>query len=139
MLPDAAPLIPVEAQSPKHTGQAGLASGRNVQPNPLADNLGDFVLPRQPRPQIVQNRLGEQAAILAIPEELCGYLNATDDAPLLRDIQPETIGAFLREKRANTSTATAKQVRRVLSAFFNYAVDNRALPFSPVHHAAPRN
>ena len=68
----------------------------------------------------------------AIPEELCFYLNATDTAPLLRDIQPETIGAFLREKRANTSTATAKQVRRVLSAFFNYAVDNRALSFSPV-------
>ena len=27
MLPDAAPLIPVEAQSPKHTGQTGFASG----------------------------------------------------------------------------------------------------------------
>jgi integrase len=68
----------------------------------------------------------------AIPEELCVYLNATDTTPLLRDIQSETIGAFLREKRADTSTATAKHVRRVLSAFFNYAVDNHALPFSPV-------
>ena len=27
MLPDAAPLIPMEAQSPKPTGQTGLASG----------------------------------------------------------------------------------------------------------------
>jgi len=27
MLPDAAPLIPMEAQSPKQTGQTGLASG----------------------------------------------------------------------------------------------------------------
>jgi integrase len=68
----------------------------------------------------------------AIPEEFCLYMNATETAPLLRDIQPDTVGAFLREKRAKTSTATAKHVRRVLSAFFNYAVDNRALPFSPV-------
>ena len=50
MLPDAAPLIPMEAQSPKQTGQTGPASGRNVQPNPFADNLGDFVLSRQPCP-----------------------------------------------------------------------------------------
>lgn len=68
----------------------------------------------------------------AIPEQFCTYLNATENAPLLRDIQPELVGAFLREKRAHTSTATAKHVRRVLSAFFNYAVDNRALPVSPV-------
>jgi hypothetical protein len=45
VLPDAAPLIPVEAQSPKQLGQSRFASGRNVQPNPLADNLGDFVCP----------------------------------------------------------------------------------------------
>jgi len=64
--------------------------------------------------------------------EFCDYLNATDTAPLLRDIQPETLGAFVRGKRADTSTATAKLTRRVLSAFFNYCVDNRALPFSPV-------
>ena len=68
----------------------------------------------------------------AIPEEFCLYLNATETAPLLRDIQSDTVGAFLREKRAKTSTATTNHVRRVLSAFFNYAVDNRALPFSPV-------
>jgi integrase len=68
----------------------------------------------------------------AIPEEFCVYLNATETAPLLRDIQSDTVGAFLREKRADTSTANAKQVRRVLSAFFNYAVDNRAMPYSPV-------
>ena len=70
MLPDAAPLIPVKAQSPKQAGQTGLAGGRNVQPNPLADNLGNFVLPRQPCPQIVQNRFGGQAAILAMPDKI---------------------------------------------------------------------
>jgi len=40
MLPDTAPLVPMEAQSPKHTGQTGFAGGRNIQPNPFADNLG---------------------------------------------------------------------------------------------------
>ena len=65
-------------------------------------------------------------------EELCVYVNATDMSPLLRDIHSETIGAFLREKRANTSTATAKLARKVLSAFFNHAVDNKVLQYSPV-------
>jgi integrase len=65
-------------------------------------------------------------------EDLCIYLNATDTAPLLRDVQADTIGSFLREKRVNTSTATAKQTRKILSAFFNHAVDNRDLPYSPV-------
>jgi len=63
MLPDAAPLIPVKAQSPKQTGQTGFASGRNVQPNPLADNLGNLVLARQPRPQAVQDSLRGQSTI----------------------------------------------------------------------------
>jgi integrase len=70
-----------------------------------------------------------------VTDEFCDFLKATDTAPLLREIQAETIGTFLRGKRANTSTATAKLTRRVLSAFFNYAVDNRALPFSPVPSA----
>ena len=68
----------------------------------------------------------------SVPEEFCKYLNATETAPLLREIQSDTVGAFLREKRASTSTATANHVRRILSAFFNYAVDNKALPHSPV-------
>ena len=71
----------------------------------------------------------------AVTNKFCDYLNATDTAPLLRDVQSETIGAFLREKRADTSAATAKHVRRILSGFFSYAVDNRALPFSPVPSA----
>lgn len=65
-------------------------------------------------------------------EEFATYLGATDTAPLLRDIQPDTVGAFLRKKRAETSTATAKLHRKVISAFFRYAVDNRALQISPV-------
>lgn len=65
-------------------------------------------------------------------EEFCVYLNATETAPLLRDVQAETIRAFLREKRANTSTATAKLLRKILAGFFNHAVDNEDLTYSPV-------
>jgi integrase len=68
-------------------------------------------------------------------EGFCNYLKADDAAPLLRDIRPETVGAFLREKRAETSTATAKLCRRILSGFFNYAVDNRVLQINPVPSA----
>ena len=70
MLPDAAPLIPVKAQSPKQTGQTGLTSGRNVQPNPFADDLGQFVLPRQPCPQIIQNSFGGQSPVGAMPDKI---------------------------------------------------------------------
>jgi integrase len=65
-------------------------------------------------------------------EEFCQHVNASDAAPLLRDIRPETIGAFLRQKRAATSTATAKQYRKVLRAFFGYCMDNQALGTIPV-------
>lgn len=70
-----------------------------------------------------------------VSEEFCEHLNATDSAPLLRDIRPEIISVFLRQKRAATSTGTAKLFRRVLTGFFNYAVDNRALQISPVPSA----
>ena len=70
MLPDATPLIPVEAQRPKQTGEIGFSARRNVQPNPFADNLGDFVLPGQPRSQIVQNRFGGQPAVSAMPDKI---------------------------------------------------------------------
>ena len=65
-------------------------------------------------------------------EAFCVYLCASDTAPLLRDIQSETIRSYLREKRANTSTATANQTRKILAAFFNHAVENRDLTLSPV-------
>ncbi|MFZ1072699.1 MAG: tyrosine-type recombinase/integrase [Verrucomicrobiia bacterium] len=67
-----------------------------------------------------------------VTEEFCRYLNATDAAPLLRDIPQETLAAFIREKRAKTSTGTANQNRRILHNFFSYCVDNQMLPHSPV-------
>jgi integrase len=68
-------------------------------------------------------------------DEFCRHVNADDKQPLLRDVRPPSIGAFLRAKRATTSTATAKLARRVISAFFNYAVDNQVLHLSPVPSA----
>ncbi len=67
-----------------------------------------------------------------VTEEFCDYVNATDTAPLLRDIRQETLGAFIREKRADTSTGTANLNRRILHNFFSYCVDNQMLPHSPV-------
>ena len=55
MLPDAAPLVPMEAKCPKHFSQRGLACGWGIEPNPFADNLGQFILLWQLCPQIVQD------------------------------------------------------------------------------------
>lgn len=65
-------------------------------------------------------------------DDFCDYVGADDASPLLRDIQRDTIAKFLREKRTSTSAATTKHTRRILAIFFNYAVDNQVIPFSPV-------
>jgi len=65
-------------------------------------------------------------------DEFCDYVKASDQGPLLRDIQKQAIAAFLREKRAATSTATANLARKILVGFFNYAVDNDMISASPV-------
>lgn len=65
-------------------------------------------------------------------EEFCGGIGATDATPLLRDISRDDLAAFLRKKRSTTTAATTKVVRRILSAFFNYSVDNQLIQFSPV-------
>jgi integrase len=68
-------------------------------------------------------------------EEFCQHVNATEQAPVLRDVRPESIGAFIREKRAATSTANARLNRKILSAFFAYAVDNQVMQINPVPRA----
>src|SRR5207237_1705207 len=59
----------------------------------------------------------------------CDPLNAD---PLIRDVQPDNMAGFVRQKRAATSTGTAKLVRRILAAFFNYCLDNRLVQVNPV-------
>jgi integrase len=67
-----------------------------------------------------------------VTDEFCDFVHATETAPLLREIQKESVAVFLRDKRAKTSAANAKLNRRILSAFFNYTVNNDAIASSPV-------
>src|SRR5205085_11964117 len=67
--------------------------------------------------------------------EFCSHLNADETTPLMRDIRPEAVAGFLRQKRSTTSAATTKLARRILCGFFNYAVDNRTLQITPVPSA----
>src|ERR1035438_4747143 len=62
VLPDAPALIPMKAQTPKGICGGAVAGGGKLQPNPPANNLRQFVLLRQLRPQIVQNLLRRQFA-----------------------------------------------------------------------------
>ena len=70
MLPDTTPFVPMEAQRPKQRGQIRFARGRDIEPNPFADNLGNLVLSRQPRPQIIQDGFCRQPAIRAMPDKI---------------------------------------------------------------------
>ena len=63
MLPDAASLVPVKAQSPKQLCQYGLTGGGTFQPNPFADDFRQFVLLRQLCPQVFQNGLRGQITV----------------------------------------------------------------------------
>lgn len=65
-------------------------------------------------------------------KEFGEHLHADEAAPLLRDVRPEAISAYIRQKRSATSTATARICRKVLRSFFSYAVDNQALQINPV-------
>jgi integrase len=71
----------------------------------------------------------------AVTDEFCDFIKASADAPLLRDIQKESIALFLRDKRAKTSVANTKLNRKILAAFFNYCVSNDALENSPMPSA----
>ena len=70
MLPDPPPMIPVETQSPKQLCQFRLSGRGHVQPNPLTDDLGHLVLPRQTCSQVIQNLGRGQCAIGAVPDKI---------------------------------------------------------------------
>ena len=55
VLPDGAAVVPVKAKRPEHFGQSGFALGRDIEPDPFADNLGKCVLLGQFRSQKAQN------------------------------------------------------------------------------------
>ena len=58
MLPNSAPLVPMKPQTPQDPRQVRLPFGRDSEPNPLPHDLGQLVLLRQLRPQVVQNLFG---------------------------------------------------------------------------------
>ena len=64
MLPDAMALIPMKPQTPKRVGGGAMIGKFN--PNPLADNLRQFVLLRQLSPQQLQNLLRGQFAVVVV-------------------------------------------------------------------------
>src|ERR1035441_5944916 len=63
VLPDASALIPMETQTPERIRGGAVAGLWKFQPNPFADNLRQFVLLRQLRPQEIQNFLRRQFAV----------------------------------------------------------------------------
>lgn len=63
VLPDAAPFIPVKAQSPKCPANDVLTVGRKLNPYPRANDFRQFVLLRQLRFQKLQNLFRGQSAI----------------------------------------------------------------------------
>ena len=63
VLPNTAPLIPVKAQRPKHLRQHWFPCWGNIEPNPFADDFGQFVLLGQLCPQEIQDCFRGQSPI----------------------------------------------------------------------------
>ena len=60
------------------------------------------------------------------------YVHASDAAPLIGDIDGETIQRFLNDIRGRTSATTANFYRKVLNALFTHALENRKIRSNPV-------
>lgn len=67
MLPNTAAVIPVKAKRPEDFGQSGFAFGRDIEPDPFADHLGDCILLWQLRSQKAQNQFCRQRTVLGMP------------------------------------------------------------------------
>ena len=59
-------------------------------------------------------------------------MSATPPAPLLREIEPDNVRAFLVAHRDKTSDSTANLARKTLTAFFGWCVDQGFLRNNPV-------
>ena len=68
MLPDATALIPMETQTAKGAGNGAVAGGWKCQPNPFADDFGEFILVRQSRPQEIQDLLCGQFSVVIVSD-----------------------------------------------------------------------
>ncbi len=67
-----------------------------------------------------------------VADELSVFVNASDKAPLLRDISTDVLRSFLIRKRATVTASTANLYRTILAVFFIWAVKNSKLTTNPV-------
>jgi integrase len=99
--------------------------GKEVQRATLRDCADKFLSgkrSKQPGTFVRYNR---------VLDSFCEYLHAGDTAPLIADVNGETIQSFLNEVRSRTTASTANFYYDVLRAFFNHAVDNGKLSDNP--------
>jgi integrase len=65
-------------------------------------------------------------------EGFLASIGATDVRPLLRDVTPDDVRAYLTKRRAVRSASTANLDRKVLSIFFRWTIRNQMLRDNPV-------
>jgi integrase len=65
-------------------------------------------------------------------EKFLEYTHASDTAPLIGDLNGETIQQFLNDVKGRTSASTANGYRKVLNAFFVHALENKKIRNNPV-------
>ena len=65
-------------------------------------------------------------------EDFCKSIGATEEKPMLEDITKSDLRTFLRDKAEMSSRGNVKLNHRVLSAFFNHAIDNEVLKETPL-------
>ena len=73
VLPEAATLIPVEAQTPKGIGGGAVGAGGKIQPNPTANDFNQFVLGGQLGFEQVQDGLRGQLTVGVVGGEGAGF------------------------------------------------------------------
>ncbi|MEY2409074.1 MAG: hypothetical protein QOF48_1744 [Verrucomicrobiota bacterium] len=67
-----------------------------------------------------------------VGESLSTFIGASDKVPLLRDITPQQIRAFLVDRLAHVSTSSANLDRKILSVFFLRAMRQSEITVNPV-------
>lgn len=67
-----------------------------------------------------------------VVDSLLAYTHASDTAPLIGDINGETLQQFLNDVRSRTSATTVNFYRKVLNALFVHALENKKIRSNPV-------
>ncbi len=75
---------------------------------------------------------GTMTKYRSVTDELCRFLKADDNGPMLRDITPDVLRAFLTQKRSTVTASTANVYRTILSVFFIRELKNERIRVNPV-------